>query len=876
MAYQLTEIVKLLFSRVSVERILGKNDEKKAIYYDELDSEYMQDLILTYDRNYSDTEISLRLSEVRKKFDGKLHVFNLLSECAQDMLVFYDNRIVCKYGRLLEWNGLMKTVGEELPVLSVIAYQDSRSKTEYRKFSWPPVIDHNNKQLTKILDKGIADNHFHLAVSSPYSYISWLNLMNHPWRLALSGYFSKIEKNYRDKNKKSETGIKRLPMQMLVMKAALIRLYLLLKLRNLDIAAERMEAIHSLIYDTDGLEVNMPQMQDYLDMLPKDENNLDYMLLYVPGRYSGGAEEHRVLSGERWFVYSILKKVFSKDTFFKREEYNMFYGYLRIKNELRSELVQVNKLTGFENFHIYQSRKNFFRRINGSSIYEELLTRMAIRDVLANPAVKSLEVRITPRNTASQNAQYIRSCDEAVTSVYNDAEYLDEQIHSILNPRTELELEDFDVSDLRNRFRYIFHFPKRKDEELEEIVECRHYKYRKQMERAAEQIILFRQDYPEYGRRVVGIDACSQEIGCRPEVFSKVFRTLKALTTTQMNLPYEYSVPQLKITYHVGEEFLDIVDGLRAIDEAIRFLKLDCGDRIGHALALSMDVEKWYRTKNNEITLLVQDYLDNIAWFHHALIRYNIQDEDALKGWLESEFSHCFALIYEPYIQELQDLYSDSRRKGMQGKFDIHTYYLSWLLRGDEPSLYKTGSLNTEARYGRWANEEINIRKLEDDDIRFIPEVALMYCLYHYNKDIREKGSEKKTFHLPDRYRRGVARVQKAMQEEIVRRGIGIELNPSSNISISILSGYEEHPIKTLYNIGLTYNEQELESCPQMNVSINTDDKEVFVTRLENEYALLALALEQVRKADGTPKYKREFIYQWLDNIREMGLRQAF
>ena len=77
-------------------------------------------------------------------------------------------------------------------------------------------------------------------------------------------------------------------------------------------------------------------------------------------------------------------------------------------------------------------------------------------------------------------------------------------------------------------------------------------------------------------------------------------------------------------------------------------------------------------------------------------------------------------------------------------------------------------------------------------------------------------------------------------------------------------------------NIGLTYNEQELESCPQMNVSINTDDKEVFVTRLENEYALLALALEQVRKADGTPKYKREFIYQWLDNIREMGLRQAF
>ena len=31
-----------------------------------------------------------------------------------------------------------------------------------------------------------------------------------------------------------------------------------------------------------------------------------------------------------------------------------------------------------------------------------------------------------------------------------------------------------------------------------------------------------------------------------------------------------------------------------------------------------------------------------------------------------------------------------------------------------------------------------------------------------------------------------------------------------------------------------------------------------------------------MRLPSGEPKYRREFIYQWLDNIREMGIRQAF
>lgn len=888
MAYQLADVLELLFRRISIERILSSKEEK-TIYYDDVDLEYLQDMALTYEQHYSDTEMHMRLYDlsVRTGKDGRrsLRVFDVLTECAQGLLLFHNNHVVCRYDKILEWNQIMKAIGEELPVLAVMAERSDNDRVIAGSFTWPPIISHNNNQLIKILDRGMADNHFHLRVSAPYFSISWLNLMNHPWRVMHSGIFRKIDRNYRDKLKRAETGMQKQSLESLVMKAALIRLYLLLKMQNWTEMAARLN-LDSLLYYEERMETKMSVVQDLLDVMPKDEKNWDYMLAFAPRHYFTDEEEYLVLSGERWFVYHMLCKIKDCDRHFTRKDYNLFYAYLRIRNELRCELVEANQLVGFENFQIYQSRKNYFTHIVNGESYEALLTRMAVRDVLINPAVRSLEVRISPAKTASDNAESIRFYDNAICRPYSDMEVFENQIKETLHPVTNVEIAEFDETDLRTRFHYVFHFTKKKEEPeyVGRIAECRHYKYRKNLEQMAEQILLFRRDYPEYGRRVVGIDACSQELGCRPEVFGKVFRTLKNYLHFDTGLPYNYVLPQLKVTYHVGEEFLDVTDGLRAIDEAIRFLQLDCGDRIGHALALGVDIEKWYRLKNYQVTLTKQDYLDNIAWFRHMLIKYNIKDDSALKGWLESEYSRYFSEVYQQYIEEINVPSRESGERNIpsslwenaQGRFDIHTYYLAWLLRGDEPELYKTGKWCEKQRFNLWNKYEINTRKVASDDIRRIPEVSLLYYMYHYSNNVRNRGNDTKVFPIPERYIQGLIRVQKAMQEEIVKRGIAIEMNPSSNVSISVLSGYEEHPIKALFNLGLTHKEEELMNCPQMNVSINTDDKGVFMTRLENEYALLASALEKERNEDGSPKYKREFIYQWLDHIREMGLRQTF
>jgi len=78
------------------------------------------------------------------------------------------------------------------------------------------------------------------------------------------------------------------------------------------------------------------------------------------------------------------------------------------------------------------------------------------------------------------------------------------------------------------------------------------------------------------------------------------------------------------------------------------------------------------------------------------------------------------------------------------------------------------------------------------------------------------------------------------------------------------------------YNLGLETDPEKIKACPQLFVSINTDDQGVFSTYLENEYALMALALEKVEDEDGNKVYNTSMIYDWLDRIRQMGLEMSF
>ncbi|MCD8016107.1 MAG: hypothetical protein LUG99_23725, partial [Lachnospiraceae bacterium] len=488
------------------------------------------------------------------------------------------------------------------------------------------------------------------------------------------------------------------------------------------------------------------------------------------------------------------------------------------------------------------------------------MVRGAVRSGMLSSYMKSLELRVSPCNTADQTCRMIRRLDSV-------------------------------IGEPRDKYFYTLHFIKGEDKTDygSSMLQCRHAVKRKKVEKQARALIALRERYPECAMRILGIDAASNEIGCRPEVFAVSFRRLKSHVRAGEDSRSTRRVPQLRATYHVGEDFLDPADGLRAIDEAVNFLNLDCGDRLGHALALGLDVEEWYRSKNYRILIPQQDYLDNLAWMYNRLIELNISGLEVLMGHLEKKYEEYFDRVYARHMDYgiIDEILKETRRQyrhaGIMNafhndryRFDIFQYYKAWKLRGDDPELYERGYYLADDYGPAEMQCRLNLRFPKDYNIRYRPEIFLLNYYYQFDREVREEGNKRVEIKIHPSYIRAVQMLQKEMQKLVGRNGIAIETNPSSNFLIGTFKDYAKHPIFTFYNKGLTGDPSLLAECAQLSVSVNTDDQGVFSTSLENEYALLAVALENVKDADGKPAYAKSMVYDWIDAVRQMGNDQSF
>lgn len=920
----LNKIAQMLFQAISVQDILDRRFFFDAIDYKTL-AWYMSKNS-QFTKNYSDLECGylakavndyicdrdeLRLHVSRR---GYIHVFDLLSELLSKLLMEENDIVYCRYSQMMQWRRLTTVIGEELPVTLMHVVRDlERGQFERRHFTWSVVAPQNNAQLNRIMERGISEHHCHLWASAPHFQISWLNLMN---CVVDSTYKRNLERLDAERKPKSKDAIieellyssqkdEGVPYAVLHLQAALIRLYLCTRIKKKFLLEPKPDDTPEIRLNNDRSYVRSCLANP--EMLALETTNIqamisslmitdipDYTLSFFHNRPVIGQSEYEIFSGERWFMYTILKDIFATNGELSREEHNYFFAYLRIQIEIRSLMLQTNDKRGFDNFQRYQRKKSFF--LKGLDSKKEV-ARLAIREPLKKSShLLEIEARIAPCDTFQENCRQILLLDRTIM----DMEEITHVLH--LEEDKSHDSEKY-TAKFVERYYFVYYFMKRADSGLSQIpdkvnsrqivgyvTEYRHYAFRKRIEKQMWNIVAFREKFSEIANRVKGIDACSQEIGCRPEVFASVFRMLGKHSCVVEDAYADWSISNLKKTYHVGEDFLDVVDGLRAIDEAVRFLNLECGDRLGHAIALGIDVDAWYRSKNYHITLPIQDYLDNVAWLYHVLERYQIQGMKVLTDFLEEQFEHYFRIVYLNYMDEMSQekimenavrcYGSDEVKRSYKVHkcvFGIHEYYYAWTLRGDHPSLYKCGYYYTDnIPIDDWDRSMTNTQYPNRFDYRYIPEYSMLYYYYHYSADVKREGKRSITVSIRDSYIQGVKAVQKAMQFEVARRGLYVEMNPTSNVLISTFREYTKHPIVSLYNKGLVHSAAEIRACPQINVSINTDDKGVFFTDLENEYALMANAIESIIDEKGNPLYSKMEIYDWLDNIRQMGNMQSF
>ena len=845
-------VLHILFEHMPVDQILKENISYNNIPFElfrQLANEYMpyysnDEIFNMY--NYLKNELKWMKNRVFNRNDDgqtgtEINVYDVLYLFGGMVLMEENGEPVCQYIHFLRWHDMVRGIGEDSLVTSYLACQDSLFQRERSNFFWKPVIGHNSQALNRIMEKGIAENHFHLKGSAPLFHLSWISLMNDVTNEKFREQLQRYDKRRMRRNMRYIAGYGENSLYHLYLKAACIRIYLFRNIMGIE-SDDFIQQMHEYLYNDVFLETRVGEIEAEIEYLRENYGTrYDYTICMDTLIENPNHHLNEILSGERWFMYSIFYKIYSH-TKVKTELYNLFYAYLVIKNTIRAEMVQINDNVGFDNFYEYQERKEDFIE---NTIYEEVFVRMAVRDTMMNQHIHKLEARIAPRNTARETYDYIKKMDARIWEKYKEEGGQERKKMSF----------------------YVIHFIKEHDgSNRYDVGICRHHEKREQVRQQAWAIAQMREEAEkEVAERLRGIDASSSEIWCRPEVFGQAFRYLKAHKA-------ENGLHNLRATFHVGEDFLDVTDGLRAIDEAINFLNLKCGDRLGHALALGINVREWYETKLYRLLISRLSYLDNLVWLYGKIRKYRLAEcEDAMR-YIEKRYDELVRTIYGMYI-------SDAK-----ADFSINTYYEAWKLRGDNPECYRNiGSDNAQVILDcdcsgnkKWDYYSINREFPDNYKARYNYETVYLYYLYHYSPAVKRAGDEVIEVYANESVVHALVLVQKRMQMEICQKGIGIETNPSSNCYIGSFKRYDKHPIVSWYNIGLTNNEKNLMECPQILVSINTDDQGVFHTYLENEYAYMALALEKLKKEDGSPLYKRTMILRWLDNIREIGMDQSF
>lgn len=896
------EILDILFRRIAPEQLLrriiyGKPRRINGNPFHPTVEDYQNwfmDVAETVLHGYSGDEKELLFRQaVHQAVDAYHHLedvcqplFSLLAHYGDEVLEYRENAVKCKFSMALDWRAVYLNLGQDLIVTAWLAHRavnEPIRNPEWtpRFFSWPSVISTNNRNIECILKDGdgISENHCHLYGAAAVFPLNWSRLMTYP-RLDeenLPWFEHRLQGRLGRGRNQNQISLKKS-----LLCAALLRVCLFQTLRGECVDCRQELRNFLLQTDDEGDGPGKTCLLERIDALrfravhlEQPDGSGSYCLDYAftPELAEEQKYDFRISAPERALLFQAFKACFSGTWNMKTQW--CFYLYLLLKADFRQEVVQMNQEIGFRNFQDYERRKFALWTVPevGDAYWNEAY-RTAVVAPLREQRIHALELRLTPKDTADDIFQLIYEIDRATAfgldncgngwdgrKVFPKLDRIDECFHN-----------SDAVSHLKSFF--VFHFIKKKDEQNEgkiPIFECRHKNLRDDCRTKALAIVEALSRHPYLRHRIRGVDACSNEIGCRPEVFASSFRFLRACPTWLFPSAFSKSSADtcLSVTYHAGEDFLDIADGLRAIDEAILFLGMRRGDRIGHALALGVAPDIHYRAKHDCIVLSKQNLLDNLAWLYFRSEELNLSAPPTLKEW-----AHNLA----------EDLFTELYRKYLRSSVTLRDYYRSWKLRGDEPCLYETdgdrGSVGKPMRFDPLSafyktNSPYQSGKPIEDELEncrnYNPAAVEIYFLYQFNQDVKKIGRQPVNFPVSADYVAFMGQMQRRMQRYVESIGLCVECNPSSNLLIGTFDTYQQHPIFLFHKVG-TYEQDSV----QMHVSLNTDDQGIFDTSLSFEYAIVAAALATDVDKNGKRLYANREIEHFLRNLKRMGNEQSF
>lgn len=768
------------------------------------------------------------------------HPFDIIQKVADKLLRDKNDKPVVDFDQLFRWKETVLYVGEDILATAFMAKHDLDRHLPMRDMlNWEDILRHNNEALNVVLDKGLTDVHAHYYATADVFNLNWISLTNN---IQMRKKLDDINRPQEIELLSSTAEYPSTPKQQCVAAAYLRFVFYCLLLRPEYANFGKKEFIENnypckvnkiltdpWYADNFALDLQAAITNASLSsMLTADRKHLDYCLLLSKEICDSLLDNEQreivniVYQGERQLMYKFFYRYYSRDKqCLSAAPY--FYLYLLLKSKIRREFVQINTIKGFENFEEYQDRKDLFipkwSPINTyfANIVEYSSTRSDL-DII--------EPRVSPKNIIKEKYDYSKSmfsipqcCAEEPKEKGN--KQFDVVVHFIKNGKYETP----------------FPTPFNKVGAIKDGTRDKAY-------RSKIKSMIFDVLRVKDKQHVVGIDAASREIFCRPEVYGHVYRYAEIKGIERK-------------TYHAGEDFLDIPDGLRAIEEAILFLDMKPQSRIGHAMALGINAKEYYERRHYTSVIPLQNLLDECVWLYVRGRALGVTMSHAFEDYLIKEIA--------------QTLYNKIGYNKIAA-WDTNSYWQSMMLRGNDPEYIN--SSNDYAWLSLWdatANSRNPIVLNATDN-----QVAKdLYSAYFFETEIVKNGMQLRQHVWKLKEISAVVEdMQEKMRHEISRQKIAIECCPTSNLKIGYIDRYDQHPLLTrFYPI---YKVNSDPSYPLIKSSINTDDRGVFHTSVYEEYSLIALALEKSVDNNNKRKYNEPTILRYIEEIRENAQQMAF
>ena len=363
-------------------------------------------------------------------------------------------------------------------------------------------------------------------------------------------------------------------------------------------------------------------------------------------------------------------------------------------------------------------------------------------------------------------------------------------------------------------------------------------RYYLEQRRHAQALVSVLRAFPRALRTIRGIDLCADEAGVPIWVMAPLVRWVReAGRSVHMNFQDKRGdgIPQLRATVHAGEDFVNLLTGLRRIDDAIRHLEMEEGDRIGHGVALGLDPEAWIK-RTGRVIQTREERLFDLVWEWNCYANQGVGVESGRLAYVQSNiirlaremFDVSAPLTPEDLIHFVGELHCEQQLKALG--FPDRSRYLA-------PTV------------GRSEGDETESRKLMRDYLR--------------NTRVWRNGRVLETIVFDElgHELEALRSLQRSLRQKVGMLGLTVEVNPSSNLLISDLGHLEEHPIWRL--------SQPLDEVLPLSVCIGSDDPLTFATNLPHEYQLLFDRMVQAGQS-------HEVALDWLDKAREAGMRGRF